>query len=251
MTGVPSPKLVTCTACGGIVSRRAPRCPHCGEEWPGRQAEVQASARHGGGLANWQIGLIVATVIAVVAGSMVLGRGGRDFILRDGPLADLLEGTEPIGAFGLGETWDDFEMRGRPYGIARTADDGPDAGLGWVCLDDGLNVVLYLGRYFGGDGDHDIEVRHRFDAGRPSGTEYWHLFGDNTSAYRSLDAVHDFTARALDADSVTVRATDPYDGEQLTVTFGLDGLDALLQRLHDCAADADSAAHRVPDVDGR
>jgi len=247
MTDVPSPKLVTCTACGGIVSRRAPRCPHCGEEWPGRQAEARGAVRHG--LANWQIALVVATVVAVVGGAMYFGRGGRSFI-QQGVLAELLEDAESLGDFALGEDWDDFEQRGHPYGIARASrGEGRESGLGWVCLDDGLNVVLYLGGYFGGDDDHDIEVRYRFDGGAASETEYWRLFSDNESAFLALAGVPGFTASALDADSVTIRATDPYDGERLTVTFGLAGLDSLLQRLSTCGPTRDSSVVELLQVD--
>lgn len=234
MTGVPVPKLVSCAACGGVVSRRAPRCPHCGEEWPGRQAEAGVAARRDRGLANWQVGLIVAVVALVVVGAMMLSRGGRELISFDAGVGPIVEDGDPVGDFLMGEEWDDFEERARPYGISLASADGREVGLGWVCLPDGMNVVLHLGGYYQGDADRDIEVRYRFDGGRPSDTEYWRLFSDNEAAFLPLVLVDGFTKAALAADSVTVRAVDPYDSETFTATFAIAGLDDVLARLAGC-----------------
>jgi hypothetical protein len=178
--------------------------------------------------------LIVIGVVVIVVGGMLLGRGGGNFVSFDAGVTGLVSDGDPLGDFQVAEHWDDFEQRERPYAISLAAADGRELGLGWVCLDDGLNVVLYLGGYFEGDEERDIEVRYRFDDGRPSDTEYWRLFSDNEAAFLWRDAVEQFTDAALAADSVTIRTTDPFDRETITAAFGLEALDEVLDRLGDC-----------------
>lgn len=96
---------------------------------------------------------------------------------------------------------------------------------------DGLNVILLLGGYMGGDRDDEIQVRYRFDSAPPSGTEYWSLFQSKESAYLPMRRVPAFTAQARTARQVLIRVTDPLDGEARTNTFDLGGLEAALRQL--------------------
>lgn len=234
MTGLPSPRLVACATCGGVVSRRAPRCPHCGEEWPGRQAEARA-ARRDKGLATWQVALIVGTVVVVVIGAILLG-SSRDFVAFEAGFGRLAFDGDAVGDFALGGEWDAFERRNRPFAVSQGTTGGRTMGLGWVCLENGLHVVLYLGGFYEGDADRDIEVRHRFDDEPASDVIYWRLLSDNESAFLPSHQYDPFTQAARAADSVAVRARDPFDGEVHTVAFGLSGLDDVLARLAGCEA---------------
>ena len=70
------------------------------------------------------------------------------------------QATQRIGDFTYYERLDDFDDTERSF----IATNGEDGGLlAWRCLSDGLNVVLNVETYYGGDDDDDIQVRYRFD----------------------------------------------------------------------------------------
>ncbi len=45
--------------------------------------------------------------------------------------------------------------------------------LSWRCDEDGLNVVLSLGTYFGGDSDNQVQVQYRIDADPAVDPQWW------------------------------------------------------------------------------
>jgi hypothetical protein len=109
--------------------------------------------------------------------------------------------------------------------------ESEEGGLGWRCLEDGLNVVLAIGTYYEGDDDDDIIVQYRFDSDEPEPQEYWALFSGKESAYIRMANVDAFTERALNAERVVVRAVDPYDDETHTYIVGLEDLQQALEFL--------------------
>lgn len=149
------------------------------------------------------------------------------------PLPAQGQGSAEVGSFLYTHAQDDFTDEDRSYVI--TMDEDGDGGLGWKCLADGLNVILGIGGYMGGDSDDDIRVRYRFDRREPSGYEYWGLSSSNKVAFMRMNRVLDFTAEARRSSTVVVEAVDPLDGETRRFHFDLEGAEAALDRLP-CAA---------------
>ena len=145
-------------------------------------------------------------------------------------------GQRTVGDFTYIEASDDFDDSDRSTVI--TMAEGSDGGaLFWACRSDGLNAILNVGKYYGGDEDDDILVRYRFDQNEAQGPEYWRLFpGQNEMVYQRMDKVADFTSQAIMADTVIVEATDPLDSESKRFRFGLVGLEEILDLLS-CAVD--------------
>lgn len=114
--------------------------------------------------------------------------------------------------------------------------DNEAGGLGWKCMEDGLNVILVIGTYYAGDEDNDILVQYRFDHDEPGPQEYWTLLSGNEMAYLRMDRVAEFTERARRAHRVVVRTVDPYDNETRTFVISMRGLDSALRNLP-CAAE--------------
>jgi hypothetical protein len=139
------------------------------------------------------------------------------------------QATQRIGDFVFVSGLDDFDDTDRSL-IGTSGEDG--GVLTWRCMSDGLNVVLDVETYYGGDDDDDIQVRYRFDRDEASGYEYWRLFpGQNEVSYQRMNQVPGFTLRAELADSVIVEAVDPLDDESNRFTFGLDGFSEALNLL--------------------
>jgi hypothetical protein len=109
--------------------------------------------------------------------------------------------------------------------------ENEEGGLGWKCMEDGLNVILVIGTYYAGDEDDDIIVQYRFDQAEPEPQEYWALLSGKEMAYIRMDRVAAFTARALTSHRVVVRAVDPYDNETRTFVISMRGLDRALRNL--------------------
>lgn len=109
--------------------------------------------------------------------------------------------------------------------------ENEEGGLGWKCMEDGLNVILVIGTYYEGDADDDIIVQYRFDREEPEPQEYWTLLSGKEMAYIQMSRVAEFTTRALSAQRVVVRAIDPYDNETRTFVVGVRGLDEALDSL--------------------
>src|SRR5690606_39491338 len=106
--------------------------------------------------------------------------------------------------------------------------DNEAGGLGWKCMEDGLNVILVIGTYYAGDEDNDILVQYRFDHDEPGPQEYWTLLSGNEMAYLRMDRVAEFTERARMAHRVVVRAVVPSVNETRASVIELRGLDSSL-----------------------
>lgn len=149
-------------------------------------------------------------------------------------LAALLPATvaaqAPIGDFYFTEDADAFSDEDRSHIFTGDIEGGNEF-LGFKCMSDGLNVVLGLGRYYGGDQDDDILVRWRIDDNKPSDRNYWRLFQDHTAAWLRMNRVPEFVREAREGRRVVFRFTDPLDGETHDAQFSLRGLARALAHL--------------------
>ena len=136
--------------------------------------------------------------------------------------------AQEIGDFYYMHNLDEFDDSDRSSIV--TADEG-GAGLAWRCMEDGLNVMLFMDTYYGGDQNDNILVRYRFD--RKEATEHrsWSLSTDHTAAFIRISRIHEFTFAALEASTVVIEAVDPLDGERNRFRFGLHDLNGALQLL--------------------
>lgn len=151
------------------------------------------------------------------------------------PTSPIFAQDETIDAFLYSHQLDDFTDEDRSFIV--TFDEDEEGALVWRCLADGLNVLLNVGKYMGGDSDDDIRVRYRFDRNEASGFQYWRLFpGQNEIAYMGMSNVDEFTEEALDATQVVIEAVDPLDGESRRLRMSLKGLTKAITRLT-CAQD--------------
>jgi len=158
-------------------------------------------------------------------------------LLLSGTLASRAAAQERVGDFVVVMDRDELDDSNRSYIFTAAVNDTGNrtVGLAWKCMEDGLNILILFGTYFGGDADDEIQVRYRFDDGEPSDIQYWPLLQGNESAYMPMHLIRGFTEQALGAGRVVVRVTDPLDGETLTDTFDLRGLGGALQRLLPCS----------------
>lgn len=106
--------------------------------------------------------------------------------------------------------------------------------FGWQCMEDGLNIVYVFGTYFGGNDDNEVTIRYRFDDDTPSGTEMWQLLNGNRAVYVPMDQVDAFTRRARAAKLLSIRVTDPLDGETYTDQFHLTGASEAIAQMGAC-----------------
>ncbi|HET6947856.1 MAG TPA: hypothetical protein VFJ45_08610 [bacterium] len=107
----------------------------------------------------------------------------------------------------------------------------PDASLMWRCLEDGLNVIYYFGKYLAGDSDEEVRVRYRIDELPATGFAYWGMMSSNKGAWMPMHQIADFTALAQRSARIVVEVEDPVDNERVRDTFSLKGLSAALQTL--------------------
>lgn len=129
----------------------------------------------------------------------------------------------------------DDSNRSYVYTVSLNITPTRGASVGWKCFSDGLNVILLLGKYYGGDSDDQIRVQYRFDTDPASDVENWSLLTGKKAAYMPMDEVSTFTERAKHAAKVVIRTTDPLDGESHTDEFSLRGATEALARLTPCS----------------
>ena len=138
--------------------------------------------------------------------------------------------SESIGSFEYFKDLDEFTDEDRS--TIMTADEDARGVLIWRCMADGLNVLLNVGGFMGGDRDDDIQVRYRFDANEPSGYQYWRLFpGQNEIAYMRMNNVDSFTIEALASTALVMEAIDPLDNERRRYRMTVSGLKQALGKL--------------------
>jgi hypothetical protein len=95
----------------------------------------------------------------------------------------------------------------------------PIGSLSFKCMADGLNVILGIGKYYGGR-DNRIAVEYRFDSKPAVGRHNWTLLG-NEAAWMPMNRVDGFVREAQRSNYVMVRAVDTMDGETRTFRFSL------------------------------
>lgn len=142
--------------------------------------------------------------------------------------------TETVGAFTVVYAKDPIDDSNRSFIMTSPEGEESDAAFYWRCMSDGLNVVVGIGKYFGGDDDDEIQVITRLDSDENSGIVYWPLLQGNRAAYMPMHRVESFTSRAMSAKQLAVRAIDPLDGETLTWVYRLDGLRQALAKITPC-----------------
>lgn len=103
--------------------------------------------------------------------------------------------------------------------------------LAWQCTPAGMRTMVALGWRWVGNENDDILVAYRFPEGGPSTETLWRLAKPGTVAWMRIGDIADFTDAALQADSVHMTLSDPFDGESRDVVFGLHGLDDALALL--------------------
>jgi hypothetical protein len=140
-----------------------------------------------------------------------------------------IKAAEVIGAFTFLEKLDEFTDENRS--IIYSFDEEGDKSLDWWCMSDGLNVIIDLNQYFGGDDDDDILVRYRFDDKPAVDFEYWRLLDSNETAYIRMNKVSAFTEAALASNEVLLEAADPFDDETIRFRVSLNGLREALGKL--------------------
>ncbi|GEN26438.1 hypothetical protein HVA01_00840 [Halovibrio variabilis] len=137
---------------------------------------------------------------------------------------------ERIGDFTHFINTDDFTDKDTSTII--TPNTGGEGVLAWGCKPDGLNVMIGVGGYMGGDSDDDIMVRYRFDQNQPSEFSYWRLFpGQNELAYMRINQVEEFTDEAMGANEVIMEAIDPLDEESRRFKMSMTGLTEAINKL--------------------
>lgn len=146
-----------------------------------------------------------------------------------------LAAQEVASGFDVTRNKDPIDDTNRSIAMTSAIEQGDRTpAFGWQCMEDGLNIVYHFGTYFGGNDDNEVTIRYRFDDDAPSGTEAWQLLNGNRSVYVPMDQVEEFTRRAKSASLLSIRVTDPLDGETYTDQFNLVGAGAAIAEMGTC-----------------
>lgn len=164
----------------------------------------------------------------------MIGRMTGALVLAVGALLAMAAGAtaQQYGDWGVTHARDAFDDTDRSFAL--TVNDAETASLGVKCMGDGPWVIVLHQHYYGGDMDDEVRVRWRFDRNEPSGTQYWKIAAsaDNNNLYWRGGAVaRDMIRQARAATSLTVRLTDPLDGETHDYTFSMMGFTAAAAQL--------------------
>ena len=108
--------------------------------------------------------------------------------------------------------------------------------LSLMCLEDGLNVVVYWGRYFAGDQNERVQVRYRFDDRAASDEQLWTMTGGNHAAWMPMHLVDEFVRTARSSRSILVRVVDPLDNDTIASETSLEGFSQALDAMLPCAS---------------
>lgn len=146
-----------------------------------------------------------------------------------------LAAQDGSGGFNVSRDKDPIDDTNRSRAMTGAIEQSDrEPAFGWQCMEDGLNIVYHFGTYFGGNDDNEVTIRYRFDDDPPSGTEAWQLLTGNRSVYVPMDQVADFTRRARQAKLLSIRVTDPLDGETHTDQFNLAGAAEAIEGIGAC-----------------
>ena len=104
--------------------------------------------------------------------------------------------------------------------------------LVWRCsADNGREVFLLLGTYFGGNGDDQVLVEYRFDSEPASEGVWWNQSTNKRGAFMPSEDVLSFTEHVKRAGRLVLRVTDPLDSETVTYVFTLQGFTVAYRRI--------------------
>jgi hypothetical protein len=146
-----------------------------------------------------------------------------------------LAAQEGTSGFEVSRSKDPIDDTNRSIAMTAAIEESDrEPAFGWQCMEDGLNVVYNFATYFGGDDDNGVTIRYRFDEDPPSGTESWQLLTGNRSVYVPMDQVAEFTRKAQQARLLSIRVTDPLDGETYTDQFNLAGAAEAIEEIGAC-----------------
>ncbi|MBP60398.1 MAG: hypothetical protein CMJ62_02625 [Planctomycetaceae bacterium] len=194
-----SPKTVACEDCGGIVSRRAQNCPHCG--CPVGQSDVQVSSEVGELELNEE-----QFVITVEDEGPELN--GHDDTWREGPWIISIE-VNPVDDTKT-VTFATIAVSGvngynqSPTLLLRQSNTGQEAFVQWAdFLGDAASVLTRIGK------------------GKAK-TQNWHLSTDSQATFYPGN-VKKFIGSLLQIESLAVQVT-PYNSNPITAVFNVSGL---------------------------
>jgi hypothetical protein len=112
--------------------------------------------------------------------------------------------------------------------------DGDNLAFGAKCLEDGLNILVIWGKYFAGDDEGRVAVRHRIDDQAAGPEEMWEMFAGQEMAWMPMHLVGEFVAAARAGRRILIRVVDPFDGETITNEFELVGFGPALDQILPC-----------------
>ena len=148
---------------------------------------------------------------------------------------DALAAQEVASGFDVSRSKDPIDDSNRTIAMTTAIEQSDrEPAFGWQCMEDGLNIVYHFGTYFGGNDDNEVTIRYRFDETPPSGPEAWQLLAGNRSVYVPMDQVAEFSRLAQEAKLLSIRVSDPLDGETYTDQFNLTGAAEALKQMGEC-----------------
>lgn len=103
--------------------------------------------------------------------------------------------------------------------------------LSFMHMEDGINVVLLWGKYFGGDRLDRVQVTYRIDSQVAVGPRNWHLMTSKRAAWMPMNEIAGFRQALSRGQTITIRIVDPLDGETITTAFPLAGFNNVVRRL--------------------
>ncbi len=109
--------------------------------------------------------------------------------------------------------------------------------LVWRCgADNGQEVFVLLGAFFGGSSDDQVMVAYRFDSEPASAPVPWNQSTSNRGAFMPSEDIPAFTEHVRRSRRLVLRVTDPLDSEAVTYTFSLLGFTAAYRRIQTVCA---------------
>jgi hypothetical protein len=105
-----------------------------------------------------------------------------------------------------------------------------DLGIGFKCMEDGLNLLL-IHKFLGGDSDDEVRVQMRVDKKEPYGPKYWKLFPGGKATWMPLGEVQRMVNEMREGTRLQIRIVDPLDGETLNQSVSLWGFSAAIEKL--------------------
>lgn len=93
----------------------------------------------------------------------------------------------------------------------------------WKCINGKLHVGI-LHSFAAGDSNGKVKIQYKFDDNKPSGDVSHPLNRGHTTTFLDSKNAEKFTKEALVSKNLLLRVTDPYNNDQQTAKFSLDGI---------------------------